>query len=90
MSLAAITAALADMAAQPPRPVRLDASRDVIAALLVWALPAEETTRYVPLDGLGALTGITVVADDELPVGAWRLMDSAGNVMDEGTIRAAG
>lgn len=65
----------------PPRPRKMEVSRSVIEAFSGIA------TKRVGLPGvIDCLYGCPVVPDDSLPPGAWRILDSDGNMMHEGRI----
>jgi hypothetical protein len=85
----AFIAALIEVVQDPaPIAARLVCAPDVVEALHGVALPepASEPWRPTPL---ASMTGLPVQVDVELPDGAWRLLNAAGDVVREGVIAPA-
>lgn len=66
---------------QPPIPARIEVDYLALFALR-RAVPAAES----PPDPIARLTGLPIVVKGDLPLGGWRAIDTAGNVMREGTV----
>lgn len=64
----------------PPRPAKMTVSRSVSDVL--GALASKAVDR--PVGAIDYLYGCPIERDDSLPPGAWRMLDSDGNVMHGG------
>lgn len=72
--------------ADPPPPARRLHAGDAAIAAISAAVPSAQPRPAWQSGGLGPLTGIPIVRDQDLPSNAWELRDArTGEVLDEGT-----
>lgn len=75
--------AFMDRLPRGPVPARMETGLGVLEVLRA-AAPAEERPAWIP--PLSAVVGLPIVPCDDMQPGEWRLIDTDGNVIGEGTL----